>query len=304
MILLRTARNLLGKCIAAAAVATLLTGVSFAAENGAPPLEKPADAARTEGGETPAIQLPQPDRINGEYLKGYFTDSGRMLVSPSSWDGSDWLKAGLVIGAASGIYFADADIRNFAQRNQSSAGDKAATLGNAIGNPFIAVPSLGLFYLYGHLNEDPKARRTSLMAMESVVISGAFALVVKQATQRPRPFTGEAPTTWKGPGLKSSDPSFPSIHAQTAFSIAAVVAEEYGNNPFVPPLAYGLATLTGLSRIYDNKHWASDVFFGAAVGYIVGKTVVSYHRVQGDTPLKVLPTVTQQGFGVMAEYRF
>jgi membrane-associated phospholipid phosphatase len=29
-----------------------------------------------------------------------------------------------------------------------------------------------------------------------------------------------------------------------------------------------LATLTSLSRVYADKHWASDVFAGAVIGYL------------------------------------
>jgi membrane-associated phospholipid phosphatase len=268
-------------------------------------IKEPTPAA-SDPAKTGSAQIPsaQPDSISGEYVKGYFTDTGRMLVSPASWDGTDWLKAGLVIGATSGLYFADADIRNFAQRNQSPAGNKGATVGNALGNPLYTLPPLGLFYLYGHFNEDPKARRASLLAVESLAISGAFTWTIKLAAQRPRPFTGETPTTWNGPKFKIADTSFPSGHTTAAFSIASVLAEEYGNNQFVPPIAYGLATLTGFARIYDNKHWASDAFFGGAVGYFVGKAVVRYHTVPGNTALIILPTVSQQGFGMMAEYRY
>jgi membrane-associated phospholipid phosphatase len=251
----------------------------------------------------PSVFSP-PDRITGEYVIGYFSDTGKILASPTHWDGSDWLKAGLVLGATTGLVFADADIRNTAQRNQSSSGDTFASVGNALGNPLYTLPPLGLFYLYGHLNEDQKARRASLLAVESLAISSVFTWSIKLAAQRPRPFTGESASTWNGPGLKSTNPSFPSGHTQSAFSIASVLAEEYGDNSYVPPIAYGLATLTGVARVYDDKHWTSDVFFGAALGYFVGKAVVHYHSGQGESALKIMPTVTQQGFGVMAEYRF
>lgn len=293
-------RSGFGVCISAVAVVALLAGISVAEENGGAVPEKPADVSVVSQVTPPA----QPDRITGEYVKAYFTDTGKMLASPVNWDGSDWLKAGLVIGATSGLFFADADIRNIVQRNQSSTGDKGAAVGNALGNPLYTLPSLGLFYLYGHLNDDPKARRAALLAVESLAISGAFSYTIKMATQRSRPLTGEASTTWDGPSFKGADPSFPSLHTTAAFSIASVFAEEYGNNPFVPPIAYGLATLTGLARIYDNKHWVSDVFFGGAIGYFVGKAVVRYHTELSDSALKILPTVSTQGFGLTAEYRF
>jgi membrane-associated phospholipid phosphatase len=298
---LKIVRKRLAIRISAVAIVVLQAGIAVAGEIGASVLDQPVAEAEANPGQTPPAQ---PDKITGEYVKGYFTDTGRMLISPVKWDGSDWLKAGLVIGATSGLYFADTDIRNFAQRNQSSTGDKGAAVGNALGNPLYSLPSLGMFYLYGYLNDDPKARRASLLAVESLAISGAFTWTIKTAAQRPRPFTGEPSTTWDGPGFKNSDPSFPSEHTTAAFSIASVLAEEYGNNPYVPPIAYGLATLTVFARIYDNKHWASDAFFGGAIGYFVGKAVVRYHNVQGNGALKILPTVSQQGFGVMAEYRF
>lgn len=295
-----TLRHRLGICLYAAGIVLLLSGTSIAEENSGAVPEKSASSSAVSQVTQPA----PPDRITGEYVKGYFTDTGKMLASPVKWDRSDWLKAGLVIGATSGIYLADADIRNFAQKNQSATGDKGAAVGNALGNPFVTLPTLGLFYLYGHLNEDPKARRASLLSVESLVISGVFTGAVKLVVRRPRPSTGESASSWDGPSLKSGDPSFPSNHTTAAFSIASVLAEEYGDNPYVPPIAYGLATLTGFARIYDNKHWASDAFFGGIIGYFVGKTVVRYHTLQSDSPLSILPTASRQGFGVMAEYRF
>jgi membrane-associated phospholipid phosphatase len=291
-------------------IATLLMLVTAAparAEIQATPYSEPtpslSEPVINVSAQTLMTQPALPDRISGEYVKGYFSDTGKMLASPAHWEGSDWLKTGLVLGATTGLIFTDADIRNVAQRNQSSFGNKAASVGNALGNPLYTLPPLALFYLYGHLNEDPKARRASLLAVESLAVSGAFTWTVKIAAQRPRPFTGEDPTTWNGPRLKMGDYSFPSGHTTAAFSIASVLAEEYGNNPAVPPIAYGLATLTGFARIYDNKHWASDAFFGGAIGYFVGKAVVRYHTTP-DTAVKLLPTVSQQGFGLTAEYRF
>ncbi|MHB8123455.1 MAG: phosphatase PAP2 family protein [Desulfuromonadaceae bacterium] len=304
MLFLGTSRKCLGICIAAAAFITALTVPASAAEQGSAVREAPVSITKAEFVQTAASGPLSPDRISAEYLKGYGSDGGRILAAPLYWSGDDWLTAGLLIGATSGLYLADTDIRTFAQKNQSVAGDRAASAGNLLGNPLFAVPSLGIFYLYGQLNDDPKARRTSLLAVESFTISGAIALTIKQAAQRPRPASGKTSTTWDGPGLKRTDSAFPSIHTQTAFSIASVFAEEYGTTPFVAPTAYGLASFVGLSRIYSNKHWASDVFFGAAIGYFVGKSVVRYHTAQSSPPLKILPTVSQQGFGLMTEYSF
>ena len=50
-----------------------------------------------------------------------------------------------------------------------------------------------------------------------------------------------------------------------AFALAASVSNEVHFWPAQVGL-YGAATLTGWSRINDNKHWLSDVLGGAAVG--------------------------------------
>ena len=108
--------------------------------------------------------------------------------------------------------------------------------------------------------------------------------------QRPyyyNPNSVEAEPTFHGPFFqggrdingKKLNNSFPSGHATVAFAAATVFALEYKDKPFVPILSYTAATLIGLSRITENKHWLTDVFIGAVLGYYTGKQVVNnYHR--------------------------
>jgi hypothetical protein len=64
-----------------------------------------------------------------------------------------------------------------------------------------------------------------------------------------------------------------------AFSIATVYAMEYKDKPWVPAIAYSAASLVGLSRIVQNKHWTTDVLVAATLGYLDGRQVVNnYHR--------------------------
>ncbi|MDD2850875.1 MAG: phosphatase PAP2 family protein [Desulfuromonadaceae bacterium] len=274
--------------------ALITTTVAFAADGN----------IQSESSQDTGTHSAQSDRISGEYFKGYLTDSGKILISPASWDSRDWLTAGLVIGATSGLFIFDEDMREFSLRHQGKGGDALAKIGNIFGDPTFTVPSLGMFYLYGYYYEDPRSRQTSLLAVESIVISGAFTLVLKTATQSSRPNSGDRELTWYGHRIKTLDSSFPSGHTTVAFALASVIAEEYKGTAYVPPIAYGLAVLTACARIYDNKHWASDVAFGGAIGYFVGKTVVRYHTPQTDSPISILPTFSKQGLGMIAEYRF
>ncbi len=93
------------------------------------------------------------------------------------------------------------------------------------------------------------------------------------------------------PGYNKSDYlSFPSGHTTTAFAAAAAVTSEARRMwpkslPYVATAMYGGATLVGLSRMYHNNHWASDVVLGAAIGTFSGLKVVRYSHAHPDNKL-------------------
>lgn len=60
--------------------------------------------------------------------------------------------------------------------------------------------------------------------------------------------------------------SFPSGHTGTAFAGAELVRREYGWG--WGSAAYAVATATAVMRMYNNKHWFSDVLMGAGVGIL------------------------------------
>lgn len=63
------------------------------------------------------------------------------------------------------------------------------------------------------------------------------------------------------------DHSFPSGHTATAFFGARMLDQSYGNQyPLISIGGYALATATGAMRVANNKHWATDVAMGAAIG--------------------------------------
>jgi membrane-associated phospholipid phosphatase len=68
----------------------------------------------------------------------------------------------------------------------------------------------------------------------------------------------------------------------SAFAAAAAVTAETSHNApsttwIVAPIKYGGATLVGVSRMYNNRHWASDVIIGAAIGTFAGLKVVRFN---------------------------
>ena len=239
--------------------------------------------------------------LDRDYLKGYVRDTGKILSSPVRWEGKDWLTASLVVAATAGFYAYDQDIKEWFQDKRSDASNNVAKVITPLGNPLFAVPAMGLVYLYGEHQESEKARRIGLLGVESIVLAGAFTSVLKFVTHRPRPDAGERYDKWHGPEFSTDNLSFPSLHTSTAFSMAKVIASET-DNPCVAAAVYSLASLVGLARLNDNEHWASDAFFGAAIGYFTAAAVLRYHK--RSSPVSFMPSVSRNGGGISLTYRY
>jgi membrane-associated phospholipid phosphatase len=140
-------------------------------------------------------------------------------------------------------------------------------------------------YLIGRFTNHPGIEDLGWHGTEAVLLAGGTAWVLKGLAGRARPYvTGD--TTARdfkfGSGFGNANrQSFPSGHTTAAFAAAsAVVSEAERGWPhhfwLVAPVMYGGASLVGVSRMYHDKHWASDVALGAAIGTFSGLKVVRY----------------------------
>jgi membrane-associated phospholipid phosphatase len=117
----------------------------------------------------------------------------------------------------------------------------------------------------------------------------ASVFVVKEFVGRATPDQGKGTTHFRP---FSGDDSFPSGHAAVSFATAAVFADRF-DQP-VPAIAYGLATAVALSRVYNDKHFLSDVAAGSVLGWIIGKTLSMRHR-DGDSDIEIRPLTLDRG---------
>jgi hypothetical protein len=135
------------------------------------------------------------------------------------------------------------------------------------------------FYLVGLARHRPHSQNTGLLAAEAIADSQILTFAIKQAVGRLTPSQippdGNFRNTWfKYKGSLSNGGSFPSGHAASAFAVATVIAVRYRQHRWIPWVAYGAATFIALSRLPDQAHFPSDIFFGAALGYSVSRFVV------------------------------
>jgi len=99
-------------------------------------------------------------------------------------------------------------------------------------------------------------------------VLASFAVqIIKHLIGRPRPQLSDLGIIHLGPSLTNGYDSFPSGHAVSSFAVAVVLARFY---PQARWLFYSLAALVGISRLYLDLHYTSDVIVGAILGIAVG----------------------------------
>ncbi len=142
---------------------------------------------------------------------------------------------------------------------------------------------------YGVIANDDKVQETSLLLTQALITTGVWTRIGKISFGRERPsaaYHSQQPGgIWYGPlaqftrgGSVAQYDAFPSGHTSVAFAIATVFAEQYSQSNIVPPIAYGLATIIGITRMIEHTHWASDVFVGGCLGYLCAQQVITNYR--------------------------
>src|SRR6185295_16784488 len=167
----------------------------------------------------------------------------------------------LAIGgaAALGAHTVDNRVnRNFAKGDEWNGSFKAgATLG---GTPF-QLGAAFTTYAIGRAFKKPCVASLGADLVQAQLMTQMLTVGLKQATRRNRP---------EGSGL-----SFPSGHTAMAFASATVLQRHFGWKVGIP--AYAAASYVAASRVQTQRHYLSDVAFGAALGIVAGRTVSIGH---------------------------
>jgi membrane-associated phospholipid phosphatase len=217
------------------------------------------------------------------------TDTARVIPDSRLFHRGDLYTAALFTAATIGMFpldrhmasvFRDEDLVTNQKLNETA---KAFRFFGGSGPYLIG----GSMYVVGRLAHVPRAADLGLHGTEALLVGATMAGVLKAALGRERPYASADtnPRNFKfGRGLKGGEwMSFPSGHSTTAFAAAAAVSTETAvwwpkTKWIIGPILYGGATLVGLSRIYHDRHWASDVVMGAAVGTFAGQKTVRFNK--------------------------
>jgi len=250
-------------------VALVLTAApSFAQTPAAtPPVPVAGDFAAATSRESEAPPLPS--------LASLFLDLGKDFRHLPSRETAVILGTGGAMAIA--VRHEDVDVTRRAAGSHPI--DEAFDAGEVIGG---GIAQFGLAfgtYALGRVQHSAQVSWLGADLVRAQLVNTVLTQGIKFVVQRDRPDGGRY--------------SFPSGHTSATFATATVLQRHLGWKAGVP--AYAVAASAAASRLPENKHYLSDVIFGAAIGVVSGRTVTVGH---GKAQFAVSPTAGPLGGGI------
>ncbi len=207
------------------------------------------------------------------YLTSYIHDGINTVKSPFYFNKKEWLITGSLAGAGLLAWNYDEEIQSFMNGLYNKAlSNTGEYFLEPLGGGYATVPILATIWLFSYTNDNSKLTHFALQGAKAYIIARAISYVPKYLAQRERPGDQEFfnKNAWHGPSFQVKHTSFPSGHAASAFALASVISHEFSDKRWVAPLSYTAAGIVSFSRVYRNKHWASDMIAGCAIGLLTG----------------------------------
>ena len=130
-----------------------------------------------------------------------------------------------------------------------------------VGSPVTHFAGTALWYFLDAEAQDDLGRQKAVTMLSALTITATVTGGLKMIRDNDQP-DGQS---W----------SWPSGHTSSSVAVASVLHEFYGLKVGLP--AYAVAGVVAWRMMDDGDHWASDVVFGAALGWVVGHTVAQRH---------------------------
>ena len=191
-----------------------------------------------------------------------------------------WLAGGTVLSLA--VHPLDDTLND--KLSTSDTAKNVFIAGKYIGSLPVLAGAAVSTYLVGRERGSRRAQHLGMDLIEATILSETITQGIKVAVRRERPIRDD--------GTRAGGYAFPSGHASGTFAAATVLQQHLGWKWAVP--TYTIASYVAMSRLVDDRHWASDVVAGATLGIIVGRSVTWHGR-----NFYASPMLVPKGYGVM-----
>lgn len=229
-----------------------------AAEPAAPTQEQaPAGPAKGSGEEVAAAE--EQTKPTRAFFPALFHNLGDDLKKIPRRNTLYWLAGGSALALA--VHPQDNTLNR--RLRGSDGAETFFTAGKYVGSlPVLMAASVGT-YVVGRAHENSRVRHLGMDLIEATILSEGINQGIKEIVRRRRPLRED--------GTRSRGFAFPSGHSSATFAAATVLQQHLGWKAAVP--TYSMAVYVAISRLHDERHFASDVAFGAAEGIIIGRAV-------------------------------
>jgi hypothetical protein len=199
----------------------------------------------------------------------------------------------LLAGGASIIMHnthADTNIERHFDKHPSLHGFEDESL-NILGHPATHFGASTLWYFLSTQNEDELNRQRAWTMRTALTLTWFATTGLKLARNNETP--------------NGKDNAWPSGHTSSSFTVASVLDEFYGPKVGIP--AYIAASAVAYRMMDTGDHWASDIVFGATLGWVVGHTVAGKHKKLEVAGFDIVPYVghteeSKVGIGFLKQF--
>ena len=246
-----------------AALMTAVVSVSPCAAQSALTLPEFVDAKTDDTSGQPAPVAPTPRHTGVKAIfKGLLEDFQHLPSKENVY----WAAG----GGAAALAVHPLDEKVSEQVTGNPTADNFFKPGRIIGSFPVVFGTSATIYAYGRIKDQPKVSHLGMDLLRAIGVSTTMVQTLKYTTRRMRPDG-------------STQNSFPSGHSADTFAVATAMQRHLGWKYAAP--AYMFASYVAASRLPSNRHWLSDVVFGATVGVIAGRTVGSHERLHPFIPI-------------------
>lgn len=233
-----------------------------------------------QGAGQKVAEAEEPAKPTRSFIPALFHNLGDDIKHIPRKNSIYWLAAGTAASLA--VHPADDYLNN--HLSTSPEAKDFFVVGKYLGSFPVLIGAAATTYLVGKGRSSQRGKHLGMDLIESTLLADGTTEIIKVIVRRERPIRDD--------GTRAAGFAFPSGHAAGTFAFATVLQQHLGWKWAVP--TYLGACYVGMSRLVDDRHWASDVVAGATLGIIVGRSVTWHGRNYYASPMLV-----PRGAGIM-----
>lgn len=205
-----------------------------------------------------------------------FGGLGYAYSRPLHWKGDQWGDFGVTMVGTGVAYLFDDPVYDYMDGIKEDIPQIIRDYGFEYGSPANNYMITGGVYMVGLIAKDKKLRRAGVLLVSSATTAGLLQQIMKSAFGRARPLSGYSKDTFNPFWAGDKDfHSFPSGHAILAMTNAHAIAKQF-KSKWIKGGIYTLGAIPAISRLWEGKHWLSDVVLSVAISFFTVESIDRY----------------------------